>query len=443
MLPAMLPLKTVAGIGLGTQLLWAVLLAAPAEDTASQNARPGASATGATRLEPIPSGASPQFFSPPARACPLSVASSLIPAEARALILVDARLHEIIAPALHEYAAAAATRRRLVISVLPIVALDEQRPEQVRAALRSWLAVKPHLEGALFVGNVKLPSFFLPRADIHSVRLWPRYFEDLDMVVRRRVAPGTVLKGEDTPPESWPKIAGARELVVPAHDFDDLAEGPAPGPDLWAAFLPVGFQDAGKNTYPDWARQLEGFFKKATAFHTGTAKYERGLYLISNDNGLLARSLPVWEAVGPGQIEFFAVNEQGPGAFKNNPAGYRRARLEKYESLEAFLAYAKTLPWMDEGWQSADVFIEHMAQSRRRGVVECAFQSGGVDPLLATGARPARRRADSAIEWVLGRRFLSAGLQRVRGHGGHRRAEPAGERGLWAVGLRGSLGLHA
>ena len=82
----------------------------------------------------------------------------------------------------------------------------------------------------------------------------------------------------------------------------------------------------------------------------------------------MARSRPVWEAVGPGAIDYFAVNDRGPGAFKNNPAGYRRAPLEKYSSLDEFLAYAKGLPWMDEGWQSANVFLEHMAQVSRRVV---------------------------------------------------------------------------
>lgn len=305
---------------------------------------------------------------PPAGACTLATAAAQIPDDARALIILDSRLHEFIAPALREYAEAAVRRRRFAIAVMPILALDDQRPEEVRAALQSWHAARPRLEGVLFAGNIKLPSFFLPRADIHSVRLWPRYFEDLDMAVRRRAAPGTVLKSGDESAPSWFRIAGKKELVVPAHDFDDLAEGPNTGPELWAAFLPVGFQDAGKNNYPGWAGQLDGFLKKAAAFHKRTVQYGRGLYLVSNDLGLLARSQPVWDAAGPGQIEYYAINEKGPGAYKKNPAGYQRANLEKFASLEAFLAYAKPLPWMDEGWQSAEIFLRDMAASRRRVV---------------------------------------------------------------------------
>jgi hypothetical protein len=308
------------------------------------------------------------FFAPPAGACPLASVTDSIPDDARAVIVLDARLHGIIAPALHEYAAAAAQRRRFVITVCPITGLDDQRPEQVRVALQMWHAARPRVEGVLFVGNIKLPSFFLPRADIHSVRLWPRYFEDLDMSIRQRVAPKTVLKGEGASAQDWPKIAGAKELVVPPHDFDDFAEGPNPGPEIWAAFLPVGFQDAGQNGYGDHARQLHGFFQKATAFHRGSVQYGRGLYLVSNDLGLMARSQPAWDAVGPGKIEFYAVNDKGPGAFKDNPAGYQRAKLESYTSLDAFLAYARTRPWMDEGWQSAGLFLKDMGQSRRRVV---------------------------------------------------------------------------
>jgi hypothetical protein len=307
------------------------------------------------------------FFTPPAGDCSLATAVRSIPDDTRALALVDARLYKLIAPALDDYLDAAARRRQFGVALLPVTGLDDRRPEAVRAALQSWHAARPKLEGVLFVGNIKLPSFFLPRADIQSVRLWPRYFEDLDMTVTQRVAPGTVLKSSETS-TAWPKIVGAETLVVPPHDYDDLAEGPAFGPELWAAFLPVGFGEPASNNYAAWGGQLSRFFKKATAFHRGEATYGRGLYLVSNDLGLLERAKPVWDAVGPAQIELYAINEKGPGAFKDNPAGYQRVNLEKYDSLAAFMAYARTLPWMDEGWQSGDVFVRHMAQSGRRVV---------------------------------------------------------------------------
>jgi hypothetical protein len=191
--------------------------------------------------------------------------------------------------------------------------------------------------------------------------------EDLDMLAERRIPPGTTLKACG-PERAWPCVAGRSEFTVPEHDFDDFTQGPAAGPQLWAAFLPVGYQEDAKNTYDGWAKQWAYFFKKAMAFYEGTATYGRGLYLVSNDLSCLARSRPVWEAVGAWEIEFYAINEKGPGAFKNNPAGYVRANLENYATLDDFLAHAGKLAWMDEGWQSAEIFLAHMQQSRRRFV---------------------------------------------------------------------------
>jgi hypothetical protein len=297
----------------------------------------------------------------------LDSALAQIPVQTRALVLVDARLYDLIAPQLVDYVRAASARRQFHIALLPVAGLDDYRPPQIRRAIQGWRAARPDLQGILFVGNVKLPSFFMPRPDTPSTRLWPRYYEDISMTAQRRIEPATVLK-ECGPGRPWPCVAGMKEFKVPEHDFDDFAQGPSKGPELWAAFLPVGYQDATKDNYQGWAAQLLPFFKKAVLFHRGGACYGRGLYLVSNDVGCLARSSRVWDAVGPKEIEFYSINEKGPGAFKNNPAGYLRANLEKHASLPDFLAYAGKLPWMDEGWQSADIFLAHMQQSRRRFV---------------------------------------------------------------------------
>jgi hypothetical protein len=330
---------------------------APAANTPSREADPAAARPKTTAA----------FFTAPVEACTIATALQSIQDETRAVTLVDARLYKLIAPTLNDYMQAAAQRRRFGIALLPIVGLDDCRPEELRRALQSWHAARPGLEGVLFVGNIKLPSFFLPRADIHSVRLWPRYFEDLDMTVTQRAAPGAVLKSNSASANGL-RIVGVESLVVPPHDYDDLAEGANVGPELWAAFLPVGYTQPSKNNYAGWANQLGHFFRKATAFHRGGTNYGRGLYLVSNDLGLLERAKPAWDAIGPGQIEFFAINEKGPGAFKDNPAGYQRVKLEKYDSLATFMSYAKTLPWMDEGWQASDLFIRDMATSCRRVV---------------------------------------------------------------------------
>jgi hypothetical protein len=288
-----------------------------------------------------------------------------VPASARALVLVDARLDKLLGRELSAYLEAARRRRKFVIARVAIEGLDDVAPAELRSALAQAKQDRPQLEGVLFVGNVKLPSFFMPRPDIPSVRLWPRYYEDLDMVPRRRIAPAAVLH-EAQPGQPGPAVAGRKEFTVPRHDFDEFAPGRSPGPELWAAFLPVGFADPGRDNYPGWAEQLKPFFAKALAFYSGKTAYGKSFYLVSNDLGLLERSAAVWRAIGAAGVEFYSINEKGPGAFKGNPAGYVRAPLEKYRSPEEFLAYAKTLPSMDEGWQSSKVFLEHMRSSRRR-----------------------------------------------------------------------------
>ena len=317
-----------------------------------------------TSARSSPAEAGPSLPSP--QPTTLDSALQQVSVQTRALAILDARLERLIAPDLSSYIKAASVRRGFPIAVLPIVGLDDYRPPEIRRAIQGWVVARPGLEGIVFVGNVKLPSFFMPRADTPSTRLWPRYYEDLDMTAQRRIPPGTVLK-ECGPANPWPCVAGMTQFKVPEHDFDDLAQSPSKGPRLWAAFLPVGYQDDAKNNYQGWAAQLRPFFRKALAFYEG-ASYGRGLYLVSNDVSCLARSKPVWDAVGPKEIEFYAINEKGPGVFKNNPAGYLRVDLTRYRSLEDFLIYASKLPWMDEGWQSAEIFLGHMRLSRRRFV---------------------------------------------------------------------------
>ena len=215
------------------------------------------------------------------------------------------------------------------------------------------------------MGNVKLPSFYVPRGDTRSVRLWPRYLEDLDMIPTRKIAPGTII------PQGEPDRHGAKPkgFQVPKHDFDNFTPGRTPGPTLWAAFLPVGYGDPKRDDYPHWADQLRPFFTKALAFYSGKTKYDQSFYLVSNDLSLLMRAELVYKTLGPKKIDYYSINTKGPGAFKNNPAGYVRVQLEKYRSLEDFLAFAGNKDkvwWMDEGWQSPKIFAEHMKAKRRR-----------------------------------------------------------------------------
>ena len=112
-------------------------------------------------------------------------------AETHALVVLDARLQRLIEPELASYVRAAEARRGFRIMTMPVDGIDDWKPQRVRAAITEWLSSHPKLEGILFVGNVKLPSFFMPRTDLPETRLWPRYYEDPKLVAERRIAPGT------------------------------------------------------------------------------------------------------------------------------------------------------------------------------------------------------------------------------------------------------------
>ncbi len=66
----------------------------------------------------------------------LDAALGHIPPDARALVLIDPRLQELIAPELSAYVRAASARRKFEITVLPIVGLDDSRPPEVREAIQ-------------------------------------------------------------------------------------------------------------------------------------------------------------------------------------------------------------------------------------------------------------------------------------------------------------------
>ncbi|MEW6280053.1 MAG: hypothetical protein AB1758_15595, partial [Candidatus Eremiobacterota bacterium] len=162
-----------------------------------------------------------------------------------------------------------------------------------------------------------------------------------------------------------PFVIGA-SLEAPPHDFDYVAQGPSPGPELWAAFLPVGYTDNRRNNYDEWARQLAPFFKKVMAYYRQPSVFGRSFYLVSNDLTDVSQLDGVWKAIGPRNIDFYSIDERKRSGVRGER--YVRAPLEKYRSIEAFLTYARTLPWMGEGWQKSSTFLQHMNGTPHRVV---------------------------------------------------------------------------
>ncbi len=291
--------------------------------------------------------------------------------DTKALVLVDKRLYDKIANDLNAYIKAAMDRRKFTITAHPVDGIDDWQPAKVREYVQKLHKEYSKLEGILYVGNIKLPSFFMPRGDQTSTRLWPRYYEDLDMLAEQRMKPGASVKDMPTGCKDFKW----KDVRPPKHDFDWVEQGLNMGPELWASFLPVGHNTKGRNNYDGWAEQLKPFFKKVLNFYKNPSSFGRALYLVSNDLNDPAQLEPVWKAVGPKNIDFYAINESAkddngkkPPRGGNDLMGgkYVRAPMEKYDSLKAFLEYAKKLPKIGEGWQKSDVFLRHMNEKLHR-----------------------------------------------------------------------------
>jgi hypothetical protein len=317
----------------------------------------------------------------------------------RALVLVDRRLYAEIFEDLHAYLQAACGRRGFAIRLTGVEGLDDLSPQGVRDLLIAARAENAALEGVLFVGAVAVPTFFMSRIDTPQTLYWPRYYEDLDMIPSKTIPDGTQLEACQEPtdaegyPSNWPCLAPgiwSVPFTVPTHDFDDFEQGPHAGLELWAAFLPVGFSGTTRNNYARWGEQLRGFLRKTLAFYADPSAFARDLYHVGNDLNLIAQVGTVWDEVGPEHIDYYAINTLGEGACIDNPACYVRAPLEDFDSLEAFVAYARTLPWMDEGWQDPEVFLSHMNggdRFPRRVVWWNVHSTGGESLITAAQAR--------------------------------------------------------
>lgn len=287
----------------------------------------------------------------------------------RAMVMLDQRLYAYVFKELHAYVGAACARRGFGIRVMGVAGLDDMSFQQVRDLLARNLETYPLNEGVLLAGNVPLPTFFMSRPDVPQVRLWPRYYEDLDLTEAKTIPDGTVL-GEcsgdgdgDGSPDNWPCVAPDEYSVpftVPEHDFDGFDQGAHYGLEQWVALLPVGLGDPSRDTYDRWGEQLKPFLRKALVFYENPGSFYRNLYHVGNDLNMIAEAGTVWDEMGPESIDYYAINTLGEGMCDGNDDCYLRAPLEAYASLDDFLAYARTLPWMGEGWQSPAVFLGHM-----------------------------------------------------------------------------------
>jgi hypothetical protein len=299
---------------------------------------------------------------------------ALTGATERAIILVDRRLYTPLAATIDEYRAVAERRRGFSIGLRIVDGLDDMGYAAVRSYVIQQRAANANIEGVLFMGNVKLPSFYKTRNDILLTRLYPVYFEDLDAPFIKHYANGATDPLCNGTNEPWCVVNGP--MTVPPHDFDGFTKGANPDPEIWAAFMPVGVTGT-SNTYTDFANQLRPYLNKVIAFYRLQTVTNGRYYFVSNDRG---ETFDItWNTFGKAQIDFYG--KPGPNGETDAACGsglnnlcYKRWPTETYASYAAFEADYVSKPWVGEGWQNGDTFISHM-NANRFDIVEANVHS--------------------------------------------------------------------
>jgi hypothetical protein len=288
----------------------------------------------------------------------------------RAMILVDARLYAQLATNIDQYKALAEARRGFAIDLRRDQQFDEWTYTAIKNYIVSARTANPSLEGVLFIGNIKLPSFYKARIDLSLTRLYPRYYEDLDGVFGRRyatgeidpVCPPTIVDGDQKCVISPRADGGSGPVTVLAHDFDDTNFGPNPGVEIWTSYMPVGVVGAA-NTYTDFANQLRPYLQKLARYYNHEFVTNGRYYYVSNDPG--EQFGQVWSTWGKTKIDFYGKpgpQGQTDGACLVNGTNvcYVRWSTENYADAASFLAARDALPFVGEGWQQDTIYISHM-----------------------------------------------------------------------------------
>jgi hypothetical protein len=295
----------------------------------------------------------------------------------RALILIDQRLYDLVGPTLEQYRTLAQARRGFGISLRVVSGIDDWRYDQVKAYIVNERAGNPQLEGVLFVGNIKIPSFYKSRNDSIFTRLIPRYYEDLDGVFTKRRADYTVdpLCTSFADPDCY--VYG--DSTIPPHDFDYTDWGVNPDPEIWTSYMPVGF-GLRPNVYSEYANQLTPYLQKVIRFYNHQIPTNGRYYFVTNDIGETFDL--TWDAFTKNNIDMYGKpgpNDETADACLtvNGNVCYQRWPIETYTEETAFNADYTRL-WVGEGWQQDSIFLSHMnAQTYQVAEVNIHSWEGG------------------------------------------------------------------
>jgi hypothetical protein len=276
-----------------------------------------------------------------------------------ALILIDQRLYAYVATLVDQYRSLAAARRGFDISLRVVNGLDDWRFDQVKSYIVTERNGNPLLEGVLFVGNIKLPSFYKSRNDSNFTRLLPRYYEDLDGVFAKHNPDGSTDPACTDPTDPNCFIYGPSTIGV--HDFDYTDKGPNPDPEIWTSYMPVG-SASGANSYSDFANQLTPYLQKLVRYYNHQIPTNGKYYFVTGDKG---ETFDItWDAFTKYNIDLYG--KPGPngetGSMCLTPSGnvcYQRWPIETYPDAPTFINAYNQL-WVGEGWQQDTIFLSHM-----------------------------------------------------------------------------------
>jgi hypothetical protein len=313
------------------------------------------------------------------------------PGAPKALVLIDSRLYAQLGSTIDQYKALAEARRGFALDLRKDQQFDAMTFAQVRSIIVSARNANPAIGGVLFIGNIKMPSFYKLRQDLTFARYLPRYYEDLDGVFTKRYADfevDPVCQQGSTPDTKCvvqDRLDGSGPVTVQPHDFDDTDFGPNRDPELWASFMPVGVAGTG-NTYTDFANQLRPYFQKVFRFYNHEVHTNRRLYFVSNDRG--ERFDESWDAYGPGMIDFYG--KPGPQGqtdvdciVNGTNLCYARWPLESYGSYAAFDTVYANSPWVGENWQQSSIMVSHLT-ANLYDVVESDEHSSETESIITT-----------------------------------------------------------
>jgi hypothetical protein len=287
-------------------------------------------------------------------------------------------LYALLQPEIDRYHADAIARRGFNIILDSGEELDDQTYVEIRDRILNYWNLCPNLEGVLFIGNIKLPSFYKFRSDIPLIRLLSDYYEDLDIQLSRYYQTGDVDPFcPDTPYWTWTYCQNKFEngFVVGNHDFDEVLTLPNQ-PELWTCYMPVG-TEAG-NSYSDFANQLRPYFQKLQRFYDGSYQPEERMYMVSPD--LSHGNYNFWQLYDHvTKIDCYGLNPSSEcfcmESGRSIQQCYQRVPLEDYQSFSEFRDEGQTRYSIGHGWEHESVFIPHLNAGNYEFVHVCVHSN--------------------------------------------------------------------